>query len=182
MAEIRVPDGATFFDAAQQLGRANGTWALSAYKMAAQTQARWALAYGTVSDLILGREFDSWPQVISRSAWMGAADLSELRRLCGRATTAGGSYWGAGESAIFETPPRVSRCQGCGRFFYLTDVRRTTCNGCRAKAEREKKRRQRGTDLSARACQHCGATFTPKRSTARFCSTRCRVAAHRSTG
>jgi hypothetical protein len=29
------------------------------------------------------------------------------------------------------------------------------------------------------ACVHCGAVFTPKRSTARYCSTRCRVAAHR---
>ena len=29
------------------------------------------------------------------------------------------------------------------------------------------------------ACVHCAAVFTPKRSTARYCSTRCRVAAHR---
>jgi len=29
------------------------------------------------------------------------------------------------------------------------------------------------------SCAHCGAEFTPKRSTARFCSTACRVAAHR---
>ena len=29
------------------------------------------------------------------------------------------------------------------------------------------------------ACGQCGAVFTPKRSTARYCSTRCRVAAHR---
>lgn len=31
------------------------------------------------------------------------------------------------------------------------------------------------------ACSHCGASFTPKRSTARFCSTACRVAAHRAS-
>jgi len=30
-----------------------------------------------------------------------------------------------------------------------------------------------------RACEHCGEEFTPKRSDARFCSVRCRVAAHR---
>lgn len=30
-----------------------------------------------------------------------------------------------------------------------------------------------------RACQRCGETFTPTRSDARFCSARCRVAAHR---
>ena len=28
-------------------------------------------------------------------------------------------------------------------------------------------------------CGHCQASFTPLRSTARYCSTRCRVAAHR---
>jgi hypothetical protein len=28
-------------------------------------------------------------------------------------------------------------------------------------------------------CAHCGERFAPKRSTARFCSTACRVAAHR---
>jgi hypothetical protein len=29
-------------------------------------------------------------------------------------------------------------------------------------------------------CAHCGEGFFPKRTTARYCSTRCRVAAHRS--
>jgi hypothetical protein len=28
-------------------------------------------------------------------------------------------------------------------------------------------------------CTHCGESFHPKRSSARYCSTRCRVAAHR---
>lgn len=32
----------------------------------------------------------------------------------------------------------------------------------------------------ARCCAWCGSEFTPKRSDARFCSGRCRVAAHRS--
>ena len=32
-----------------------------------------------------------------------------------------------------------------------------------------------------RACAHCYASFTPKRGTARYCSIRCRVAAHRLT-
>ena len=29
------------------------------------------------------------------------------------------------------------------------------------------------------SCSHCGSVFQPKRSTAQFCSTKCRVAAHR---
>ena len=31
----------------------------------------------------------------------------------------------------------------------------------------------------SRLCSHCGSQFRPKRSTARFCKTRCRVAAQR---
>ena len=33
---------------------------------------------------------------------------------------------------------------------------------------------------SPRQCEQCGKTFTPTRSDARYCSTKCRVAAHRS--
>jgi hypothetical protein len=40
---------------------------------------------------------------------------------------------------------------------------------------RDRKRRQRGSDLSARLCACCGATFTPKRSDARCCSGACRA-------
>src|SRR5262245_32696017 len=56
---------------------------------------------------------------------------------------------------------------------------------CRYCQRRERKRlymRQwRGSDvaLGDRACQHCGQSFTPERSTARYCGARCRVAAHR---
>ena len=39
--------------------------------------------------------------------------------------------------------------------------------------------RQRRRDSIWQDCAHCSAEFTPKRSTARFCSTACRVAAHR---
>jgi hypothetical protein len=35
------------------------------------------------------------------------------------------------------------------------------------------------TRLLAYTCEHCGGTFTPRRRDARFCSGRCRVAAHR---
>lgn len=44
----------------------------------------------------------------------------------------------------------------------------TVCNGCRI----EKKRQPL-------PCGHCGKPFTPKRSDARYCSGRCRTAAHR---
>ena len=45
-----------------------------------------------------------------------------------------------------------------------------------------KQRAQNKQDRPTASCAHCGATFTPKRSTAQFCSTACRVASHRAQG
>jgi hypothetical protein len=36
-------------------------------------------------------------------------------------------------------------------------------------------------NVNAKACGHCGGFFMPKRSTARFCSSSCRVAAFNAT-
>jgi len=47
----------------------------------------------------------------------------------------------------------------------------------RQEADRLRKRAMRGTDLTARACEHCGKVFEPKRSIARFCSGSCRAKA-----
>ena len=67
------------------------------------------------------------------------------------------------------------------------------CRSCRLKYDRQKGReytakwRYKKTGAlpvwvaGSVACSHCGATFTPKRSTARFCSAACRVAAHRAS-
>jgi hypothetical protein len=41
------------------------------------------------------------------------------------------------------------------------------CRSCRTPIDRTK------------TCEHCDEAFTPKRADARFCSTKCRVAAHR---
>ena len=62
---------------------------------------------------------------------------------------------------------------------------RSVCLPCKADRKRStdtaRKRRQRAAAAPdpATTCAHCGETFTRKRSTAQFCSTRCRVAAHR---
>jgi hypothetical protein len=47
----------------------------------------------------------------------------------------------------------------------------------RQEADRLRKRALRGTDLAARACEHCGVVFEPKRSQARFCGGSCRAKA-----
>jgi len=44
---------------------------------------------------------------------------------------------------------------------------------------RDRKRKQRGTDLTPRPCACCGAVFTPKRTDARFCGGACRARASR---
>ena len=63
------------------------------------------------------------------------------------------------------------------------------CKNCRLDHERamtrnaaKRRRRAKGevTTPSVKACVVCGTDFEPKRSTAKFCSTKCRVSAHRS--
>jgi hypothetical protein len=51
----------------------------------------------------------------------------------------------------------------------------------RRRRQREKQRRHEAAGLvqGALACAHCGKRFSPKRSSARYCGARCRVAAHR---
>jgi hypothetical protein len=57
------------------------------------------------------------------------------------------------------------------------------CRDCRQRRllrDRVRRHRERTKQpLQQVACQHCSNTFTPQRSTARFCSTACRVAHHR---
>lgn len=62
------------------------------------------------------------------------------------------------------------------------------CRNCRLDHQRamdrlaaRRRRRRSGevVDRSEASCAHCGNPFTPKRSTATFCSTKCRVGAHR---
>jgi hypothetical protein len=65
-----------------------------------------------------------------------------------------------------------------------TALGRTTCNDCQKRAktrDRVAAYRQRNPKppVEPVACRHCGASFTPQRKTAQFCSTACRVAAHR---
>lgn len=49
------------------------------------------------------------------------------------------------------------------------------CGVCR----RDRRRRRRRVGVRPATCKQCGARFQAKRSTATFCSGRCRVAAHR---
>lgn len=90
-----------------------------------------------------------------------------------------------------ERQMRRRRCMVCGTEFLANDRRHPWGGGlvaglcgdeCR-KARNALKQRGRRADAAARrqsvACAGCGQAFKPSRSDARFCSTRCRVAAHR---
>ena len=64
--------------------------------------------------------------------------------------------------------------------------KRARCSICHAEREHQQKvksdrryRAKHSTPKSEQPCVHCRGMFKPKRSTARFCSTKCRVAAHR---
>jgi hypothetical protein len=50
--------------------------------------------------------------------------------------------------------------------------------GCKTKARRQRRAEAREPKKPVK-CAECGERFTPQRSTARYCSPRCRVAAHR---
>lgn len=72
------------------------------------------------------------------------------------------------------------RCGECGRMLaseafgpsrFALPIK---CEGCRSQ------RIKRATRES-RPCHQCGETFTPSRTDARYCSGRCRVAAHRAS-
>jgi hypothetical protein len=97
-------------------------------------------------------------------------------------------------------PMPLRKCPGCKQrkpmrwsVLYCTDCRTERAKEANRRAQR--KRRQRETYQRREAaglvkrsksfytlqatCAHCGQPFTPERSSARYCSARCRVAAHR---
>lgn len=86
-------------------------------------------------------------------------------------------------------------CRHCGREFYrvLRSIGRYCCDPCAAAARAASRSAAAGrvvTERSAaraqaragRACEQCGASLSAERSTRRFCTTRCRVTAHRQRG
>jgi len=77
-------------------------------------------------------------------------------------------------------------CASCGvpygRWHAAIKYCSTSCKAAatrRMAAENARRRRSEGRTTD-HTCQHCGASFEPKRADARFCSGRCRVAFHRS--
>ena len=77
------------------------------------------------------------------------------------------------------------RCRYCGVKFYRTDRSAYTycsdkCAGAAHSAAMVKARSQaRAAARAGRKCETCGKPIKAQRSTMRFCSVRCRVAAHR---
>ena len=65
-------------------------------------------------------------------------------------------------------------CKGCGKQMegFANDY---CCTECRWKAGNAQKKVKRDPVN----CQHCNQAFTPARSDAKYCSSKCRVAAHR---
>jgi len=73
---------------------------------------------------------------------------------------------------------REKNCQGCGRFIYGYHPKPYCAPRCESKASYERNKKQ----PVPIQCLRCQETFTPKRTDTKYCSTKCRVAAHRSNG
>ena len=77
---------------------------------------------------------------------------------------------------------RRKTCRTCEQDFYGRgfnwDAPFYCSVGCKTKARRLVRAEAREPKKRIK-CAQCGERFTPIRSTARFCSTRCRMAAHR---
>lgn len=89
------------------------------------------------------------------------------------------SDWSTGHLRMFGMG---GKCSHCGNEFWSRDGRNRICsdlcaNESRLLAERVRKGKLR--KVSSKTCAHCGETFTPARSDAKFCSGSCRVAAYR---
>jgi hypothetical protein len=72
---------------------------------------------------------------------------------------------------------RIYRCWRCDAEYVVHGTQLFCSRECAREVRNE--RRRAANALLSRACGHCGETFRPARVDARFCSTRCRVAAHR---
>jgi hypothetical protein len=92
----------------------------------------------------------------------------------------------------------IVKCPECGKDeLHTIHSRIKLCDQCQHKEKiaRQWQRRRRKAGLLTvqksgslrypvpvkRNCQHCGQAFTPERTTARFCSPKCRVYFHRAT-
>jgi len=189
-----IHDGETFSQAVRHYAAAGaaangGQYAHCMAKGFNRHQSAWAMAYGLRLQWRLqesGIETTDldWPAMIRLAKACGPVAIVELQSICRHLAKQyqGTEYvwlygfWSDGASGHSHAshPPCICGCLKCGRFFYQYG-RRNACNGCQRKAERNKKRNQRGTDLSERLCPVCSTAFTPKRSDARCCSGKCRA-------
>jgi len=87
---------------------------------------------------------------------------------------------------VFELTARPCKCCGLDMLRMGTGRGPVICKPCKLfhkratwAAGKRKARAALRVERSEVSCKHCGASFIPQRSTAQFCSTRCRVAAHR---
>jgi hypothetical protein len=79
----------------------------------------------------------------------------------------------------FTVSDRRGSCVVCRQDYYGRGSTRYCSDGCFKEARRNRPRPSRAKDPVQVACVRCGVCFVPTRKDARYCSVRCRVAAHR---
>lgn len=193
--EARVPDGATLYDASvASLAALPEDWGKKLRKSANYFSgcSHWGLSMAHAA--IVRSTLESWNIEVPASfrsdaafirwgldngAAIDAVKTESLIALCADqidpADFQTALQWGPATERRCITPAQASPCRTCKRLFFHDDARRIDCNHCRRKAERNKKRALRGTDLSERLCLSCAQPFTPKRSDAKCCSGACRA-------
>jgi hypothetical protein len=83
-------------------------------------------------------------------------------------------------------------CKGCGELMlrnrHSSSWKADLCSRCQRELKRQesrqsakayRERNQKPVIHDPKPCAHCGEHFTPQRTTAKFCSSVCRVASHR---
>jgi hypothetical protein len=115
-----------------------------------------------------------------RGALADSYALVPLCEHCGPAAVEDAHRWRGGYGKPRRLAARRPRpCEGCGRLVVDTEWRQRTITVCSERCRRDARSVERRGAGHAKACARCGQSFPAVRSDARFCSTRCRVAAHR---
>jgi hypothetical protein len=123
-----------------------------------------------------------------------ARQLDDLRQLMGRVqagTATGAERQMAGLMARSLTERPIIRamvatrdqersCRVCRSVFYSVTAARYCSDTCHTR--RPIRRKSRAKVRPPRPCDRCAVVFQSSRADARFCSVRCRVAAHRAAG
>ena len=157
---------------------------------------RWELIMPMLQEMLVESEADAPESEFFKGCWSGVKDIrTGINPETGREFISWVHHGNALFGGAFEWQKVAYKtvCPNCGHdaanLCSTDSLIQRCCKNCRLGHERamarnaaKRRRRAKGevTTPMMKACETCGEMFFVERSTARFCSTKCRVAAHRS--